>query len=158
MEARSLDGEHRASICFDEHGVSLSVSWRSWPGPAGEITWPGRRRKVLDLGAGTRDPEAGTRTLGEGTWKTKAGPGWRCMTFDSDDLEVENQEGPQCACASPVAVLGLSSGRYVASGSKPRRVLLVFDVKSQRKLRLRRNEKRFDEDSKENAKDIFSEA
>ena len=53
---------------------------------AGEITWPGRRRKVPDsgtgtrdrrqdpdLGAGTRDPEAGTRTLGAGTWKTEAG-------------------------------------------------------------------------------------
>nr|VDD51306.1 unnamed protein product [Brassica oleracea] len=45
-------------------------------------------------------------------------------------------------------------GRYVASGSKPRRVLLVFVVKSQRKLRLRRNEKRYDEDSKENTKKI----
>ncbi|KAF3514967.1 hypothetical protein F2Q69_00005419 [Brassica cretica] len=63
--------------------------------------------------------------------------------------------------------LGLT-GRYVASGgltgcyvvsrSKPRRVLLVFLVKSQRKLRLRRNEKRFDEDSKENAKEDLSEA
>ncbi|KAF2534685.1 hypothetical protein F2Q70_00030025 [Brassica cretica] len=76
---------------------------------AGKITWPGRRRKVPDLGAGThdqrqdpdlgagtRDLEEGTRTLGAGTWKTEAGPGWRCMTFDSDDLEVENQEGPQC--------------------------------------------------------------
>ncbi|KAF3522743.1 hypothetical protein F2Q69_00048888 [Brassica cretica] len=48
------------------------------------------------------------------------------------------------------------TGRYVASRSKPRRVLLVFDVKSQRKLRLRRNENRYDEDSKENAKeDLF---
>ncbi|KAL0689779.1 hypothetical protein Bca4012_089457 [Brassica carinata] len=45
------------------------------------------------------------------------------------------------------------TGRYVASGSKPRRVLLVFVVKSQRKLRLRRNEKLYDEDSKENAKE-----
>ena len=27
---------------------------------AGEITWPGRQKKVLDLGAGTQDPEAGT--------------------------------------------------------------------------------------------------
>ncbi|KAF3509571.1 hypothetical protein F2Q69_00007072 [Brassica cretica] len=50
------------------------------------------------------------------------------------------------------------TGRYVASRSKPRRVLLVFVVKSQRKLRLRRNEKRFDEDSKENAKEDLSEA
>ncbi|KAL0771812.1 hypothetical protein Bca101_036963 [Brassica carinata] len=50
------------------------------------------------------------------------------------------------------------TGRYVASRSKPRRVLLVFVVKSQRKFRLRRNEKRFDEDSKENAKEDFSEA
>ncbi|KAF3489323.1 hypothetical protein F2Q69_00055061 [Brassica cretica] len=49
-------------------------------------------------------------------------------------------------------------GRYVASGSKPRRVLLIFVVKSQRKLRLRRNEKRFDEDSNENAKEDLSEA
>ncbi|KAF3580036.1 hypothetical protein DY000_02031480 [Brassica cretica] len=46
-------------------------------------------------------------------------------------------------------------GRYVASRSKPRRVLLVFVVKSQRKLRLIRNEKRFDEDSKENGKKTF---
>ncbi|KAF2571196.1 hypothetical protein F2Q70_00004154 [Brassica cretica] len=36
-----------------------------------------------------------------------------------------------------VASEGLT-GRYVASGSKPRRVLLVFVVKSQRKLQLRR--------------------
>ncbi|KAL0705088.1 hypothetical protein Bca4012_071513 [Brassica carinata] len=50
------------------------------------------------------------------------------------------------------------TGRYVASGSKPRRVQLVFVVKSQRKLRLRRNEKRYDEYSKENAKEDFSEA
>ncbi|KAF2553355.1 hypothetical protein F2Q68_00033736 [Brassica cretica] len=56
-----------------------------------------------------------------------------------------------------VASEGLT-GRYVASGSKPRRVLLVFVVKSQRKLRLRRNEKRFDEDSKENLKEDLSEA
>ncbi|WZZ27905.1 hypothetical protein YC2023_011306 [Brassica napus] len=51
-----------------------------------------------------------------------------------------------------VASGGLT-GRYVASESKPKRVLLVFVVKSQRKLRLRRNEKRYDEDSKENAKE-----
>ncbi|KAF3536414.1 hypothetical protein F2Q69_00019658 [Brassica cretica] len=50
------------------------------------------------------------------------------------------------------------TGRYVASGSKPRIVLLVFVVKSQRKLRLRRNEKRFDEDSNENAKEDLYEA
>ncbi|KAL0684754.1 hypothetical protein Bca4012_051602 [Brassica carinata] len=48
---------------------------------------------------------------------------------------------------------GCLTGRYVASGSKPRRVLLVFVVKSKRKLRLRRNEKRFDEDSKDNVKE-----
>ncbi|KAF2564993.1 hypothetical protein F2Q70_00015049 [Brassica cretica] len=54
-----------------------------------------------------------------------------------------------------VASGGLT-GHYIASGSKRRRVLLVFVVKSQRKLRLRRNEKRYDEDSKENAKeDLF---
>ncbi|KAF2548780.1 hypothetical protein F2Q70_00021911 [Brassica cretica] len=51
-----------------------------------------------------------------------------------------------------------AGGRYVASGSKPRRVLLVFVVKSQRRLRLRRNEKRFDEDSKENPQEDLSEA
>ncbi|KAF3486280.1 hypothetical protein F2Q69_00052394 [Brassica cretica] len=56
-----------------------------------------------------------------------------------------------------VACEGLT-GRYVASGSKPRRVLVVFVVKSQRKLRLRRNEKRFDDDSKENLKEDLSEA
>ncbi|KAL0815758.1 hypothetical protein Bca101_072202 [Brassica carinata] len=56
-----------------------------------------------------------------------------------------------------VASEGLT-GRYVASGSKPRRVLLVFVVKSHRKLRLRRNDKRFDEDSKENPKEDISEA
>ncbi|KAL0754031.1 hypothetical protein Bca101_091699 [Brassica carinata] len=50
------------------------------------------------------------------------------------------------------------TGCYVASRRKPRRVLFVFDVKSQRKLRLRRNEKRFDDDSKENAKEDFSGA
>ncbi|KAF3516019.1 hypothetical protein DY000_02059895 [Brassica cretica] len=56
-----------------------------------------------------------------------------------------------------VASKGLT-GRYVASGTKPRRVLLVFVVKSQRKLRLRRNETRFDENSNENAKEDLSEA
>ncbi|KAF3584966.1 hypothetical protein F2Q69_00030297 [Brassica cretica] len=49
-------------------------------------------------------------------------------------------------------------GRYVASGSKPRRVLLVFVVKSQRKLRLRRNGKRGDADSQENPKEDLSKA
>ncbi|KAL0733602.1 hypothetical protein Bca4012_009812 [Brassica carinata] len=46
----------------------------------------------------------------------------------------------------------------IASGSKPRRVPLVFVVKSQRKLRLRQNKKRYDEDSKENAKENPFEA
>uniref|UniRef100_M4FGN8 Uncharacterized protein n=1 Tax=Brassica campestris TaxID=3711 RepID=M4FGN8_BRACM len=41
--------------------------------PEREITWLGRRRKVPDSGTGTRDPEAGTRTLGAETWKTEAG-------------------------------------------------------------------------------------
>ncbi|KAL0655315.1 hypothetical protein Bca4012_075899 [Brassica carinata] len=53
---------------------------------------------------------------------------------------------------------GGPTGRYIGSGSKPRRVLLVFVVKSQRKLRLRRNERCFDENSKENAKEDLSEA
>ena len=47
------------------------------------------------------------------------------------------------------------------SRNKPRSLgwgLLVFVVKSQRKLRLRRNEKRFDEDSKDNPKEDLSEA
>ncbi|KAF3559235.1 hypothetical protein F2Q69_00010962 [Brassica cretica] len=48
------------------------------------------------------------------------------------------------------------TGRYIASGSKPRRVLLVFVVKSLWKLRLRRNKKRYDEDSKENAKEALA--
>ena len=39
-----------------------------------------------------------------------------------------------------------------------RQVLLVFVEKSQRKFQLRRNEKRFDEDSKENAKEDPFEA
>ncbi|KAF2563986.1 hypothetical protein F2Q70_00016113 [Brassica cretica] len=39
-----------------------------------------------------------------------------------------------------------------------RRVLLIFVVKSQRKLRLRRNKKRFDRDSKENTKEDLAEA
>ncbi|WZZ15730.1 hypothetical protein YC2023_108819 [Brassica napus] len=56
-----------------------------------------------------------------------------------------------------VASDGLT-GRYVASGRKPRRVLLVFVVKSQRKLRLRRNKKHGDEDSQENPKEDLSEA
>ncbi|KAF2549840.1 hypothetical protein F2Q68_00033950 [Brassica cretica] len=115
---------HGASICFDEHGVSLSVSWRSWPGPMdvfssslgletylysdsrafllrkipSSLSWlpdkweisiylkegkllgleAGERSQTRgqgpvtggrnpNLGAGTRDPKAGTRTLGEGT-------------------------------------------------------------------------------------------
>ncbi|KAJ4889313.1 Uncharacterized protein Rs2_29061 [Raphanus sativus] len=44
----------------------------------------------------------------------------------------------------------------IASGREPRRVQLVFVVKSQRKLRLRRNEKRFEENSKENAEENSS--
>ncbi|KAF2583628.1 hypothetical protein F2Q70_00035407 [Brassica cretica] len=67
-------------------------------------------------------------------------------------IEGEHKDGGRY-----VASEGLT-GRYIASGSKPRRVLLVFVAKSQRKLRLRRNEKRFDEDSNENAKEDFSEA
>ncbi|KAF2539299.1 hypothetical protein F2Q68_00020876 [Brassica cretica] len=53
-----------------------------------------------------------------------------------------------------VASGGLT-GRYVASGRKPRRDLLVFVVKSQRKLRLKRNEKRYDEDSRTQRRTIL---
>uniref|UniRef100_A0A0D3CBB2 Uncharacterized protein n=1 Tax=Brassica oleracea var. oleracea TaxID=109376 RepID=A0A0D3CBB2_BRAOL len=69
------------------------------------------------------------------------------LTRNSITKDEENRE----------KLAGGLKGRYVASRSKPRRVLLVFNGKSQRKLRLRRNEKRFDEDSKENAKEEFSE-
>ncbi|KAG5388260.1 hypothetical protein IGI04_029801 [Brassica rapa subsp. trilocularis] len=72
--------------------------------------------------------------------------------FDEDSKDNPKEDLSE---ASQVATL---TGRYVASGSKPRRVPLVFVVKSQRKLRLRRNEKRFDEDSKENPKEDLSEA
>ncbi|KAL0649862.1 hypothetical protein Bca4012_092553 [Brassica carinata] len=67
-------------------------------------------------------------------------------------FEGEHKDGG-CYVAS-----GGQTGSYVASRSKPRRVLLIFVVKSERKLRLRRNEKRFDEDSKKNAREDLSEA
>ncbi|KAF3557169.1 hypothetical protein F2Q69_00015228 [Brassica cretica] len=67
------------------------------------------------------------------------------------------KKSPTCFRRCYVASEG-QTGRYVASGSKPRRVLLVFVVKSQRKLRLRRNEKRFDENSNKNANEDLSEA
>ncbi|KAF3540295.1 hypothetical protein F2Q69_00024798 [Brassica cretica] len=67
------------------------------------------------------------------------------------------QQQPDAKSGRYVVSEGLT-GRYVASGSKPRRVQLVFVVKSQWKLRLRQNEKRFDEDSNENAKEDLSEA
>ncbi|KAG5374049.1 hypothetical protein IGI04_042612 [Brassica rapa subsp. trilocularis] len=72
--------------------------------------------------------------------------------FDEDSKDNPKEDLSE---ALQVATL---TGRYVASGSKPRRIPLVFVVKSQRKLRLRRNEKRFDEDSKENPKKDLSEA
>ncbi|KAF3495165.1 hypothetical protein DY000_02052456 [Brassica cretica] len=67
------------------------------------------------------------------------------------------KKSPTCFRRRYVVSEGLTGG-YVASGSKPRRVLLVFAVKSQRKLRLRRNKMRFDEDSNENVKEDLSEA
>ncbi|KAF3526873.1 hypothetical protein F2Q69_00047394 [Brassica cretica] len=67
------------------------------------------------------------------------------------------KKSPTCFRRRYVVSEGLA-GRYVASGSKSRRVLLVFVVKSQRKLRLGRNKKLFDEDSNENAKEDLSDA
>ena len=72
------------SLGFRKIPSSLSLLPDKWKisiyRKEGEITRPGRRRKVLDLEAGTRDrrqdpdlgvrtwdPEAGTRTLGAGT-------------------------------------------------------------------------------------------
>ncbi|KAF3552140.1 hypothetical protein DY000_02006811 [Brassica cretica] len=70
----------------------------------------------------------------------------------------ERKVGPFLGLKGRYIASGGQTGRYVASRSKPRRVLLVFAVKSQRKLQLRRNEKHFDEDSKENKKEDISEA
>ncbi|KAL0802655.1 hypothetical protein Bca101_057831 [Brassica carinata] len=67
-------------------------------------------------------------------------------------LERERKDGGRAIASEDVISVA------IASGSKPRRAPLVFVVKSQRKLRLRRNEKRYDEDSKENAKEDPFEA
>ncbi|WZZ08353.1 hypothetical protein YC2023_094274 [Brassica napus] len=141
MEALAWMGtELGALICFDDHGVFLSVCWRSWDNPscpswlpdkwkisiylkAGEITWPGRRRKEPDSGTATRDPEAGTRTLGAGTWKTEGS--WRlykfhrsitlpCRSF-SDALALGMRRCPHGGDQPELAetILGLSSGRAI---------------------------------------------
>ena len=73
-------------------------------------------------------------------------------------MKRERKGGPFLGLTGRYVVSGGLIGRYVASRSKLRRVLLVFVVKSQRKLRLRRNEERFDEDSKENAMEDLSKA
>ncbi|KAL0713317.1 hypothetical protein Bca4012_020295 [Brassica carinata] len=67
-------------------------------------------------------------------------------------LERERKDGGREIASEDVISVA------IASGNKPRRVPLVFVVKSQRKLRLKRNEKHYDEDSKENAREDPFEA
>ncbi|KAF2583877.1 hypothetical protein F2Q70_00037259 [Brassica cretica] len=56
------------------------LEWKTEEGP---------RLGDRDSGPRCRNPDPGGRDL-----EDEAGPGWRCMTFDSDDLEVVNQFKP----------------------------------------------------------------
>ncbi|KAF2594657.1 hypothetical protein F2Q70_00043197 [Brassica cretica] len=108
-----------------------------FPPSLGKITCPGRRSKVPDSETGTRDrrhdpdlgvgtwdpeagtrtwgqgpgtPEAGTRTLGAGTWKTEAGAG-NNMTFFIGLYKLHRSITLPCRSFSDALALGAGVGR-----------------------------------------------